>query len=115
MDIASREKVAQMNSATQMAVAGMAGPNERLFATLGGGKDQASVLKGLQRFQEAQTDKTGLGFAKLYVDHVAESNKAGMTPMTEGVFLDTMTRLASQFNPKTVTDPGKGTVLDRPR
>ena len=115
MDIASREKVAKMNQATQMAVAGMAGPQERLFATLGGGTDQASVLKGLQRFQEAQTDKTGLGFAKLYVDHVSESNKAGMAPMTEGVFLDTMTRLASQFNPKTVTDPGKGTVLDRPR
>jgi len=115
MDIASREKVAQMNSATQERIASMAGPNERLFATLGGGKDQASVLKGLQRFQEAQTDKTGLGFAKLYVDHVAEANKAGTAPMSEAVFLDTMTRLASQFNPKTVTDPGKGTVLDRPR
>ena len=114
MDIASREKVAQMNSATQERIASMAGPQERLFATLGGGKDQASVLKGLQRFQEAQTDKTGLGFAKLYVDHVAESNKAGMTPMTEGVFLDTMTRLASQFNPKTVTDPKQGNMYGRP-
>ena len=114
MDIASREKVAQMNSATQLAVASMAGPNERLFATLGGGKDQASVLKGLQRFQEAQTDKTGLGFAKLYVDHVAEANKAGTTPMSESVFLDTMTRLASQFNPKTVTDPKQGNMYSRP-
>jgi len=110
MDIASREKVAQMNSATQLAVASMPGANERLFATLGKG----DVAKGLQRYQEAQTDKTGLGFAKLYVDHVAESNKAGMAPMTEGVFLDTMTRLAAQFNPKTVTDPKQGNMYSRP-
>jgi hypothetical protein len=111
----NQKDIAHISGGYQLRAASMPGANERLFATLGGGTDQASVLKGLQRFQEAQTDKTGLGFAKLYVDHVSESNKAGMTPMTEGVFLDTMTRLASQFNPKTVTDPGKGTVLDRPR
>jgi hypothetical protein len=100
----------KMRNATTLAAASMPGANERLFSTLGKG----DVAKGLQRYQEAQTDKTGLGFAKLYVDHVAESNKAGMTPMTEGVFLDTMTRLAAQFNPKTVTDPKKGNLYDRP-
>jgi hypothetical protein len=110
MDIASREKVAKMNRDTQVAVASMAGPQERLFATLGGG----DVAKGLEKYQAAQTDKTGLGFAKLYVDHVAEANKAGTAPMSEAVFLDTMTRLASQFNPKTVTDPKQGNMYGRP-
>ena len=105
---------AQEHTKGQIAAASMPGANERLFATLGGGKDQASVVKGMRLFQDAQTDKTGLGFAKLYVDHVAEANKAGTTPMSESVFLDTMTRLASQFNPKTVIDPKQGNLYGRP-
>jgi hypothetical protein len=100
----------KMRNASALAVASMPGANERLFSTLGGG----DVAKGLEKYQAAQTDKTGLGFAKLYVDHVAESNKAGATPMTEGAFLDTMTRLAAQFNPKTVTDPKQGNLYSRP-
>lgn len=105
---------AQEHTKGQLAAASLPGAQERLFATLGGGRDQASVIKGMRLFQDAQTDKTGLGFAKLYVDHVAEANKAGTTPMSEAVFLDTMTRLASQFNPKTVTDPKQGNLYNRP-
>jgi hypothetical protein len=96
------------SAAAQIKAAGMPGAQERLFASLGGG----DVTKGLKVFQEAQTDKTGLGFAKLYVDHVTDSRKAGSDPMSEQDFLNTMTRLSAQMNPKVVSDP-KGNVLAR--
>jgi hypothetical protein len=110
---------AQLAASTQLQAAGitagahlkaasMPGAQERLFASLGGG----DVGKGLKVFQEAQTDKTGLGFAKLYIDHVTDSRKAGADPMSEQDFLATMTRLSSQMNPKVVKDP-KGEVLAR--
>jgi hypothetical protein len=101
-------QAAGITAGAHLKAAGMPGAQERLFASLGGG----DVAKGLEKYQAAQTDKTGLGFAKLYIDHVTDSRKAGADPMSEQDFLATMTRLSSQMNPKVVTDP-KGEVLAR--
>jgi hypothetical protein len=51
---------------------------ERLFATLGGG----DVTKGFKVFQEAQQDKTGASYAKLYSDYAANADKTGADKMT---------------------------------
>lgn len=51
---------------------------ERLFATLGGG----DVVKGLKVFQEAQADKTGASYAKLYSDYAANADKTGADKMS---------------------------------
>jgi hypothetical protein len=101
-------QAAGITAGAHLKAAGMPGAQERLFASLGGG----DVIKGLEKYQAAQTDKTGLGFAKLYIDHVTDSRKAGADPMSEQDFLATMARLSSQMNPKVVTDP-KGDILAR--
>jgi hypothetical protein len=51
---------------------------ERLFATLGGG----DVTKGFKVFQEAQQDKTGASYAKLYSDYAANADKTGADKMS---------------------------------
>jgi len=51
---------------------------ERLFATLGGG----DVIKGFKLFQEAQQDKTGASYAKLYSDYASNADKTGADKMT---------------------------------
>lgn len=101
-------QAAGITAGAHIAAAKLPGAQERLFASLGGG----DVLKGLEKYQAAQTDKTGLGFAKLYVDHVTDSRKAGADPMSEQDFLATMSRLSAQMNPKVVKDP-KENVLAR--
>lgn len=58
--------------------AGAPGAQERLLATLGGG----DVAKGLKLYQDAQTDKTGASYAKLYADYAANADKAGAEKMS---------------------------------
>jgi hypothetical protein len=96
------------SAAAQLAAAKLPGAQERLFASLGGG----DVTKGLKLFQEAQTDKTGLGFAKIYMEHLSGAKEKNYEPLPEREFIETMSRLASQMNPKVVSDP-KGNVLAR--
>jgi len=45
---------------------------------LGGGSYEA----GLRKMQEITADKTGQVYAKMYVDHVADSRKAGVDPLS---------------------------------
>ena len=108
MHVDATLKAAQTTAGAHLAAAKLPGAQERMFATLGGG----DVAKGLEKYQAAQADRTGLGFAKLYVDHVSDSRRAGVDPLSESDFLATMSRLSAQMNPKTTTKP-TGTIYDR--
>jgi hypothetical protein len=77
-------------AAAQLKAASMPGAQERLFATLGGGTDQAAVVKGLKLFQEAQADKTGAAYAKLYSDYAANADKSGADKMSPVEFAQNM-------------------------
>ena len=111
MDIASREKVAQMNSATQERIASMPGANERLFATLGGG----DVAKGLEIFQKAQTDKTGVAMMQVYATAQALAEKNGRDMPDPATFAQNMQQyLAYMQNGGFSDTPANKTVRTLP-
>jgi hypothetical protein len=99
------------SAAAQIAAAKLPGAQERLFSTLGGG----DVNKGLKIFQEAQTDKTGAAYAKLYSDYAANADKSGADKMSPVEFAQNMQQFMSAmqgggFQPK----PTNSTVRTLP-
>lgn len=58
-------------AAAHLKAAGMPGAQERLFATLGGG----DVGKGMEIFQKAQADKTGVAMMQIYANAQALAGK----------------------------------------
>jgi hypothetical protein len=79
-------KASANSAAAQIAAAKLPGAQERLFSTLGGG----DVNKGLKIFQEAQADKTGAAYAKLYADYSANAAKNGIDAMSPIEFAQNM-------------------------
>lgn len=104
-------KASANSAAAQIAAAKLPGAQERLFSTLGGG----DVNKGLKIFQEAQTDKTGAAYAKLYSDYAANADKSGADKMSPVEFAQNMQQFMSAmqgggFQPK----PTNSTVRTLP-
>lgn len=98
-------------AAAHIKAAQMPGAQERLFSTLGGG----DVNKGLKIFQEAQADKTGAAYAKLYSDYAANADKSGADKMSPVEFAQNMQQFMSAmqgggFQPK----PTNSTVRTLP-
>jgi len=125
-DRAARERLQAMseagadrrNAASIAASAAAANrlPGEvRAVQLLGGGDYE----KGLRKMAEIQSDKTGQAYAKLYADHVADSRKASIEPLSPTDFaLQTravMSAMAPQ-GPSVVTTKAPVTtgVLQRP-
>lgn len=98
-------QAARETAGAHIKAAQMPGAQERLFATLGGG----DVVKGLKLFQEAQTDKTGAAYAKLYSDYAANADKSGADKMSPVEFAQNMQQFMSAmqgggFQSKPTTD-----------
>jgi hypothetical protein len=93
-----QQRAAATSAAAHLKAAQLPGANERLFATLGGGTDTASVVKGMKLFQEAQADKTGASYAKLYADYSANAAKNGVDAMSPVEFAQNMQQFMGAMN-----------------
>ena len=116
---ASSEAGADRRNAASIAASAAAAnrmPADVRAAQLLGGGDYE---KGLRKMAEIQSDKTGQAYAKLYADHVADSRKASIEPLSPTDFaLQTravMSAMAPQ-GPSVVTTKAPVTtgVLQRP-
>ena len=92
--LAMQEKIAKMPS-KEAQTAMMLGT---------GDTEQARLESGLRKIQDLSADKSGAVYAKMYADHVAESKKAMVEPMSPTEYAASIRSFLSVFKPTVVDD-----------